>query len=269
MSRMGCGKPRTKAIAPVLSVSERRIAGGSRLAERRVVGVGERGIKALWWISLQASVCRSCSRSMLALLAESAAVRMGGNAARRWEGTGPLSRTHGGSHERTTRPPDHTTAMAVATAARKRARLKETVAEVQQVLAVEPPFVTKERFEKWSKRLKFSRGRWAGKAFKAPPWAVDALKQLQDDVDEDGLRIIRMMGFGMPKKSGKTELAAMIGLWGLCGLRRRVTRGLPDGQPRRGRQRTRCSARCGSWPRDSAKRSPSPSRGWRSGAPEQ
>ena len=80
-----------------------------------------------------------------------------------------------------------------------------------------PRLVTKERFEPWSAQLKFSRGRWAGLPFKPPPWSIEALKRLQDDVDERGYRNTRMMGFGMPKKTGKTELAAMIGIWGLCG----------------------------------------------------
>ena len=107
-------------------------------------------------------------------------------------------------------------------AATKKARrtlsqLKDMVAAAEQQLATRHQFVTKEPFEKWSSRLKFSSGKWAGKQFEPPPWAVEPLRRLQAEVDPHGFRTTRMMGFGLPKKSGKTELAAMLGLWGLCG----------------------------------------------------
>lgn len=71
-------------------------------------------------------------------------------------------------------------------------------------------------FADWAKeRLTYSRGRWHGKAFEPPPWIQPALDLLFDTLDEHGRRVYRSIRVFVPKKNGKTEVAAALGLWGL------------------------------------------------------
>ena len=58
--------------------------------------------------------------------------------------------------------------------------------------------------------LKHTADEWYGKPFLLAPWQEEALRQIFGQVDEEGTRIIEMAYLEIPKKAGKTELAAGI-----------------------------------------------------------
>lgn len=66
----------------------------------------------------------------------------------------------------------------------------------------------------------FTNGEWAGKPFRALPWQRRLLYELFE-IEPDGLRRYRWCLLGVPKKNGKTELAAALALYFL----------LADGEP--------------------------------------
>lgn len=69
-------------------------------------------------------------------------------------------------------------------------------------------------WERWvEENLCHTRGRWHNKPFRVPPWARDPMRRIMGWVDENGLRGHRRLGLGLPKKSGKSEVAAAIGLY--------------------------------------------------------
>jgi phage terminase large subunit-like protein len=60
----------------------------------------------------------------------------------------------------------------------------------------------------FEKLLKHTADEYYGKPFILAPWQEDAIKQIFGNVDEDGNRVIEMVYLEVPKKTGKTELAA-------------------------------------------------------------
>lgn len=70
--------------------------------------------------------------------------------------------------------------------------------------------------------LVFGSGEWAGKPFKLQPWQRDPLREFYGSVYEDfesnqKFRIFQYLYLEIPKKNGKTELAAALGLYHLVG----------------------------------------------------
>ncbi len=61
--------------------------------------------------------------------------------------------------------------------------------------------------------LRHTTDEWYGQPFLLAPWQEDALSQIFGQVDEDESRIIETVYLEIPKKSGKTELAAGIVLY--------------------------------------------------------
>jgi len=61
--------------------------------------------------------------------------------------------------------------------------------------------------------LTLQKGHWTGRPFVLLPWQRDrVIRPIFDRVDEDGLRIIRTALIGVPRKQGKSPLAAGLGL---------------------------------------------------------
>lgn len=71
----------------------------------------------------------------------------------------------------------------------------------------------------WRRHLSFSISDWGGKPFVLLPWQEEAITRLFATVDEAGVRQYRHLFLGIPKKNGKTELSAGVGLRVLCGDR--------------------------------------------------
>ena len=61
-----------------------------------------------------------------------------------------------------------------------------------------------------------TKGKWAGKKFILLPWQKDIIYRLFGTLRKDGRRQYRICYVEIPKKNGKTELAAAIGLYMLC-----------------------------------------------------
>lgn len=61
--------------------------------------------------------------------------------------------------------------------------------------------------------LRYSKGAYAGQPFKLLPWQHDVIARLFGCVGEDGFRTYREFYGELPKKSGKSELAAGIALY--------------------------------------------------------
>lgn len=60
----------------------------------------------------------------------------------------------------------------------------------------------------------YSKGEWAGKPFRLIPWQWDeVIKPLYGTMNDDGFRQYRTAYVEIPKKNGKTELVAAIGLY--------------------------------------------------------
>jgi phage terminase large subunit-like protein len=62
----------------------------------------------------------------------------------------------------------------------------------------------------------FTQGEWIGKKFRLLPWQRKLIYELFE-LRPDGLRRYRWALWGVPKKNGKTELAAALGLYFLIG----------------------------------------------------
>lgn len=62
-------------------------------------------------------------------------------------------------------------------------------------------------------QLKLTKGKWAGKPFILLSWEVDLIKKLFGTLREDGTRQYRTAYVEIPKKSGKSEIAAAIALY--------------------------------------------------------
>ena len=70
-----------------------------------------------------------------------------------------------------------------------------------------------ERVIAFIKQLKLTKGRWAGQPFNLIPWEEEAIKKVFGTLREDGTRQYRTVYIEIPKKSGKSELAAAIALY--------------------------------------------------------
>ena len=61
-----------------------------------------------------------------------------------------------------------------------------------------------------------TKGKWAGNPFNLVPWELDVINQTFGTLKEDGNRQYRFVYIEVPKKNGKTEMSAAIGLNQLC-----------------------------------------------------
>ncbi len=61
--------------------------------------------------------------------------------------------------------------------------------------------------------LKFTKGEWAGKPFTLQPWQKKFIRELFGYVNKDGTRKYRTAYLEIPRKNGKSELAAAIALF--------------------------------------------------------
>ena len=65
--------------------------------------------------------------------------------------------------------------------------------------------------------LKHTKGRWAGKPFKLIDWQEQIIRDLFGVVKPDGFRQFTTAYVEIPKKQGKSELAAAVALLLCCG----------------------------------------------------
>lgn len=73
------------------------------------------------------------------------------------------------------------------------------------------------RVKTFCENLKCTQGEWAGHTIKLMPWQwEEVILPLFGTLKKDGLRQYRYCYLEIPKKSGKSPLAAMLGLYGLC-----------------------------------------------------
>lgn len=74
-----------------------------------------------------------------------------------------------------------------------------------------------EKVRHFIENLVHSRGPWAGQPFELQEWQWERIiKPLYGTVDETGKRVYRFCYLEVPKKNGKTELAAPLALYHLC-----------------------------------------------------
>lgn len=66
------------------------------------------------------------------------------------------------------------------------------------------------------KHLKHTKGKWAGVPFTMLPWQEQAVSDIFGTVRENGFRKYNTAYIEIPKKMGKSELGAAIGLYGLA-----------------------------------------------------
>lgn len=66
-------------------------------------------------------------------------------------------------------------------------------------------------------QLTHTKGRWAGQAFELRPWQAEIIRPLFGTLRKDGLRRFRTCYIEIPRKNGKSELAAAIALYCLAG----------------------------------------------------
>ena len=65
--------------------------------------------------------------------------------------------------------------------------------------------------------LRHGKGQWAGQPFNLRPWQEKIVRDLFGTLREDGLRQYRTAWLELPRKNGKTHLAAAIALYLLVG----------------------------------------------------
>jgi len=66
------------------------------------------------------------------------------------------------------------------------------------------------------KQLKHTKGKWRGVPFTLLSWQEQALRDIFGTIRENGYRQYTMAYLEVPKKNGKSELAAAVALQGLC-----------------------------------------------------
>ena len=74
-----------------------------------------------------------------------------------------------------------------------------------------------DRAVRFIEQLRHTKGIWAGKRFWLLPWQERLIRDLFGIVQEEGMRQFRMAYIEIPKKNGKSELAAAIALYLLFG----------------------------------------------------
>ena len=67
------------------------------------------------------------------------------------------------------------------------------------------------------KLLKHTKGVWYGKPFELLPWQDRIIRDIFGTVKEDGYRQYNTAYIEVPKKNGKSELAAAVALYLTCG----------------------------------------------------
>lgn len=65
--------------------------------------------------------------------------------------------------------------------------------------------------------LKHTKGRWAGVNFNLLPWQEKIIRDIFGTAKADGYRQYNTAYVEIPKKNGKSELAAAVALYLLCG----------------------------------------------------
>ena len=70
-----------------------------------------------------------------------------------------------------------------------------------------------ERVIRFVENLTHSAGRAAGTPFVLRDWQIDIIRRIYDPKGADGLRTVRTCLLTMPRKNGKTELAAALALY--------------------------------------------------------
>ena len=70
-----------------------------------------------------------------------------------------------------------------------------------------------DRAVKFIENLKHTKGKWAGKRFWLFPWQEQVIRDIFGIVDEKGNRQFRTAYVEIPKKNGKSELAAAVALY--------------------------------------------------------
>lgn len=70
-----------------------------------------------------------------------------------------------------------------------------------------------DRAVKFIENLRHTKGKWAGKRFWLLPWQEQVIRDLFGIVKEDGTRQFRTAYVEIPKKNGKSELAAAVALY--------------------------------------------------------
>lgn len=70
-----------------------------------------------------------------------------------------------------------------------------------------------DRAVRFIKNLKHTQGDWTGKPFNLLPWEEKIIRDLFGTVNEDGKRQYREAYISVPRKNGKTELAAAIAIY--------------------------------------------------------
>lgn len=73
-----------------------------------------------------------------------------------------------------------------------------------------------ERAVNFIRQLKHTKGKWRGVPFSLLPWQEQALRDIFGTVRENGYRQYNTAYLELPKKMGKSEIAAAIALQGLC-----------------------------------------------------
>ncbi len=74
-----------------------------------------------------------------------------------------------------------------------------------------------DRVIKFISNLTHGKGSWAGQPFRLRPWQEVIVRQLFGTLRDDGQRHYRTALLMLPRKNGKTELAAALALYGLLG----------------------------------------------------
>ena len=73
-----------------------------------------------------------------------------------------------------------------------------------------------DRLINWLKSLPVTSGMFAGKLIEIPTWQESYIRPIYR-TDKKNKRIVRQALITMPRKNGKTQIAAMLGLAHLCG----------------------------------------------------
>ena len=74
-----------------------------------------------------------------------------------------------------------------------------------------------DRVVKFISNLTHAKGSWAGQPFRLRDWQEKIVRQLFGTLDDQGMRRYRTALLMLPRKNGKTELAAALALYGLLG----------------------------------------------------
>lgn len=74
-----------------------------------------------------------------------------------------------------------------------------------------------QRAVRFIENLKHTKGKWHGQPFELLPWQEHIIRELFGTIKENGCRQYNTAYVEIPKKNGKSELAAAVALYMLCG----------------------------------------------------